>query len=236
MAHLGVQKTLHMISTQFYWPHMADDIRKYIESCTSCQSNKTDRRRRVPPLSPLVPPTSCWRTLGVDLIVDLPPSAEGHTAVCVFDCHLSKMVRLVDTTNDLSTVQFVQLFMRDIFPHYGFPLNIVSDRGSQWNSKFFKALCSAAGVKLSLSTAYHPQTNGLTERTNEVVSAALRHYVSADMKDWHLQLPLVEFAMNSSYHEAIQSTPVRMNRITLPANPFDALIASTQHVSTEAAS
>jgi transposase InsO family protein len=74
---------------------------------------------------------------------------------------------------------------------------IVSDRGTQWNSDFFKALCRRAGVELSMSTAFHPQKNGLVEGTNEVVEAALHHYISADMSDWDVILPLVEFAMNS---------------------------------------
>jgi hypothetical protein len=100
----------------------------------------------VPPLSPLVPPTSCWRTHGVDLITELPASAEGHNAVCVFVCHLSKMVRLVPTTTEISTTNFERLFMREIFSHYGFPLKIVSDRGSQWNSAFFRAVTIDKGI------------------------------------------------------------------------------------------
>jgi hypothetical protein len=117
----------------------------------NCQSNKTDRRRRVPSLSALVPPSSCWRTLGVDL----PCSQAGFTAICVFVCHLSKMVRLVPTTNDLSASGFAHLFMCEIFSHFGFSFKIVSDRGTQWNSEFFKALCCRAGVESSMSTAFH---------------------------------------------------------------------------------
>ena len=101
---------------------------------------------------------------------------------------------------------------------------------------FFKTLCNQAGVTLSHGPrAFHPQTNGLTERTNEVVTAALRHYVTADMRDWDEMLPLVEFALNSCYHQAIRSTPFRMNRITLPANPFDVLLDNKLESSTELA-
>jgi len=171
----------------------------------------------------------------VDLVVDLPRSQEGHNAICVFVCHLSKMVRLIATTTELTTEGFARLFMKEVFPHYGFPVQIVADRGTQWNSEFFRALCKRAGVSLTLSTAFHPQTNGLTERTNEVVEAALRHYVSADMSDWDEMLPLIEFALNSAHHEAIQSTPFRMNRICLPANPFDVLISNSQARTSEQA-
>ncbi len=168
-AHLGIQKTMALLKRQFFWPGLQRDVDEYISSCHSCQINKTDRRRRVPTLSPLVPPESCWRTLGVDLIVSLPRSTAGHDAICVFVCHLSKMVRLVATRTDLSAEGFAKLFMLHVFPHYGFPVNIVSDRGTQWNSDFFKSMCQQAGVALKLSTAFHPQTNGLVERTNEVV-------------------------------------------------------------------
>jgi hypothetical protein len=244
ICHLGIKRTLEMIKGQFYWPCMQHDIEEYVKSCSSCQRNKTDRIRRTPALSPLVSPDACWRTLGVDLITDLPPSVDTtsstntikYTAICVFVCHLSKMVRLVPTTKDLTTKGFAQLFMREVFAHYGFPTKIVSDRGTQWNSAFFRAMCEEAGVELALSTAYHPQTNGLTERTNEVVEASLRHYISADMHDWHEQLPLVEFALNSSYHDAIKSTPYRMNRITLPASPFETLLERAQTTSTEMSS
>ena len=85
--------------------------------------------------------------------------------------------------------------IKEVFPHYGFPLRFVADRGPQWNSEFFKSLCSYLGIQLSLTMAYWPQANGLTERTNEVVEAALRHYVAADMSDWDDSLPLVEFAL-----------------------------------------
>ena len=240
MAHLGAQKSIEMASAQFYWPSMRSDIEQYVKSCVLCQSNKPDRRRLVPSLSPLVQPDSCWRKIGVDLIVDLPRSTQlwslqGHNAICVFVCHLSKMVRLVPTSTELDAPGFAKLFLREVFPHYGFPLSIVSDRGPQWNSDFFKALCALAGVQLSLSTAFQPQTNGLTERTNEVVSAALRHYVTADLNDWDDLLPLIEFALNSSYHEAIRTTPFRMNRVTVPANPFAVLLDNQKRASSEQA-
>jgi hypothetical protein len=235
MAHLGAQRCIAMMISQYYWPNMRADIANYVKTCVQCQSNKPDRRRNVPALSPLVPPSSCWRTLGVDLITELPMTVSGFNSVCVFVCHLSKMVRLVPTTSRLDAVGFAKLFIREIFTHYGFPLTIVSDRGPQWNNEFFRAMCDRAGVRLTLSTAFHPQTNGLVERTNEVVAAALRHYVTADLDNWDEYLPLVEFALNSSYHDAIKTTPFRMNRITVPANPFEVLLDHTWEASTEQA-
>ena len=219
-GHCGIERTLDRVQRQFFWPNMKADIKTYIESCTSCATNKTDRRRMIPPLNPLTPPESVWQTIGVDLITDLPPTDRKHTAIVVFKCHLTKCTRLVPGHADMNAKSFANLFFKEIFPHYGFPATIVSDRGSQWNNDFFRALCDQAGIKLRLSTAYHPQTNGLVERTNEVIEAALRHYVSADRSDWDLQLPFVEFALNSAHHTAIGTCPFALNRVVVQKIPL----------------
>ena len=107
------------------------------------------------------------------------PRYDRHTAtldgdaICVFVCHLFKMVRCVPTHTTLSTKGFAELFMREIFVHYGMPAGIVSDRGKQWRSSFFMEICRICGIFLALSTSHHPQTNGLVERYNEVIEAAL---------------------------------------------------------------
>ena len=223
-GHLGIQKTLQLAQRQFWWPSMAVDIKNYVQSCYRCQSDKPDRRKKRPPLTFIQSPSSCWRTVGVDLIVDLTPTEpDKYNAIVVFCCHLSKMVRLVPTHTTLTTEGFAELFFEEVFPHYGFPTKIVSDRGSQWNSEFFRMLCDKADIRLSLSTAYHPQTNGLVERNNEVVETALRHYVAPDQTDWHKKLPFIEFALNDMYRDASGATPFRMNRITVPLAPFEAV-------------
>jgi RNase H-like domain found in reverse transcriptase/Reverse transcriptase (RNA-dependent DNA polymerase)/Integrase zinc binding domain/gag-polyprotein putative aspartyl protease len=223
-GHLGIQKTLELVRRQFWWPGMSADIKDYVQSCFKCQSDKLDRRLRRPPLTFIEAPSSCWRTMGVDLIVDLTPTEpDGYNAILVFMCFLSKMVRLVATHSTLTTAGFVELFFKEVFPHYGMPTKIVSDRGPQWNSEFFRALCDKADIRLSLSTAYHPQTNGLVERTNEVVETALRHYVAPDQKDWNKTLPFIEFALNDAHKDASGTAPFRMNRITVPLTPFEAV-------------
>jgi RNase H-like domain found in reverse transcriptase/Reverse transcriptase (RNA-dependent DNA polymerase)/Integrase zinc binding domain/gag-polyprotein putative aspartyl protease len=223
-AHLGIGKTLELVKRQFWWPKMDIDIKHYIDTCYKCQANKPDRRNRRVPLTPLIPPSACWRIIGVDMIVDLPISlGEEFNAIIVFMCHLSKMVRIIPTHTSLDAKGLAQLFIREIFPHYGMPLEIISDRGTQWSNEYFQALCDEIGIKLKMSTAYHPQTNGLVERTNEVIATALRHFVAADQKDWPSYLPFIEFALNDMYRESIQSTAFRMNRISLPRNPFAAI-------------
>jgi putative transposase len=114
MAHLGAQRCMAMMINEYYWPNMRADIADYVKTCAQCQSNKPDRRRNVPALSPLVPPSSSWRTLGVDLITELPMTVSGFNVVCVFICHLSKMVQLVPTTSRLDAVGFAKLFAKSV--------------------------------------------------------------------------------------------------------------------------
>ena len=223
-GHLGIQKTLDLVQRQFWWPSIATHIKNYVQSCYKCQSDKPDRRRKRPPLTFIEAPDSCWKTMGVDLIVDLTPTVPNqYNAIVVVCCHLSKMVRLIPTHTTLTTEGFVDIFFKEVCPHYGMLSKIVSDRGPQWHSMFFRALCDRADIRLSLSTAYDPQTNGLLERTNEVVETALRHYVAPDQKDWNKRLPFVEFAMNDMKRDASGVTPFRMNRVTIPLSPFEAV-------------
>ena len=224
-AHLGIAKTLEMVKRQFWWPNMNNDISEYIKSCQSCQLNKVDRRLNRPPLYPNSLPDGCWRTVGIDLITDLPLTENGNDTIVHFVDHLGKMSRPIAARKTITAKGIAKLFFREIFPHYGMPNKIISDRDRRWNNEFFSELCRLVGIKVNLSTAAHPQTNGLTERGNEVIITALRHFCAADQKDWDEWLPFIEFAINSTYKESIQCTPFDMNRITLPRNPFDAMMA-----------
>jgi hypothetical protein len=225
-GHLGIEKTKELVKRQFWWPTLASDVKEYVLSCVHCQANKPDRRRRNPPLIPLPAPTRCWDIVGVDLITSLPQTVLGQDAIVVFSCHGSKGVRLAASEVTLNAPGFAQLYFEQVFVHYGMPSRIVSDRGTTWNNEFFRELCGYAGIQLTLSTPYHPQTNGLVERTNEVVGTAIRHFVAADHTTWARQLPFIEFALNNAYHAAIGTTPFRLNRITVPNDPFTVITSN----------
>ena len=232
-AHLGIKRTLDLMQRAYWWPTIRKDVEAYVTSCHSCQTNKIHRQKTQPLLSPLSIPSGCWRTIGVDLIQDLPPS-NNYTAICVFVDHFSKAVRLVPTTISLDASAFADIFLREVFPHYGFPLRLVSDQGTQWNNAFFKDLCRLLDIDLAMSSSFHPQTNAAVERSNAVVAEMLRHFVAPNHDDWSRWLPLVEFAINNSYHEAIGCTPFSLNRLTQPLNPMQALLSRNSPASTSA--
>jgi transposase InsO family protein len=223
-GHLGWNRTVELIAKSYWWPGMSADVSDYVRSCNSCQLNKSKNLSGETLMAPLPAPSACWRTVGVDLIPSLCTTLTGFDSVCVFACHFSKMLRLIPTNTTLSSQGFAQLYIKEIFPHYGLPLEVVSDRGRQWNSAFWNELCKLCEIKQRMSSAYRPQTDGLVERNNRVVEEALRHYVSPSHDDWDIYLPFLEFALNNAKHEATGCSAFQLNRITQPLAPLQALL------------
>ena len=170
---------------------MKQDIESYIKSCPKCSQNKTDRIRRVPPLIPHSSPDGCWRKIAIDVITDLPSTSDGYNCICHFVSHFRKMSRVVAVPKTIDARGIARVSFKRILPHYNMPSEITSKSDRCWNCLFWEELCRLVGITFNLTTAYHPQSNGLVERADEVVATALRHYVSAHNKDWDLRLAFV---------------------------------------------
>lgn len=217
-AHLGIHRTQALIMDTFHWDNISDDIAAFVTQCHSCQLMKSPGCSDST-LSPLPIPTACWRVVSLDMITQLPRTTSGFDCITVFVDQFSKMVRLIPTVNTLDGPGFAKLFFTHIYPHYGLPLGICSDRGAQWNNKFFKSICSHMGIDLRLTFSYHPRANGQVERLNRVIEEALRHFVSPAHDDWDTFLPHVEFSINSAKNASTGCTPFQLNRITPPLSP-----------------
>lgn len=217
-AHMGTNRTIALISESFYWPNMSADVKEFVASCHSCQVMKSPSVSEAA-MSPLPVPPACWRVVSLDIISQLPRSSEGYDSIVVFVDQFSKMVRLIPSTSTLSSVGFAKLFFQQIYPHYGLPLGICSDRGTQWNNVFFRDLCAHLGISLKLTFSYHPRANGQVERLNRVIEEALRHFVGPSHDDWDTYLPHIEFSINSAKSESTGCTPFQLNRITPPLSP-----------------
>lgn len=217
-AHMGAARTAALVTDSFFWPNIHRDIRTFVSQCNSCQTMKSPSAAEAV-LSPLPVPSSCWRVVSLDMITQLPCTADGLDCVVVFVCQFSKMVRLIPTDSKLDGPGFAKLFFQQVYPHYGLPLGLCSDRGVQWNNKFFASLCSHLGIELRLTFSYHPRANGQAERLNRVVEEAIRHFVGPSHDDWDTFLPHVEFSINSSRNESTGCTPFSLNRLTPPLSP-----------------
>lgn len=176
-GHVGRTKTLHNVCKNFWWPGLARDVRRFVATCDSCQRVKSSNKAPVGLLQPLPVPGDTWDSVSMDLIVSLPQTADGFTAVAVFVDRLSKMVHLAPCRDDTTAEQFAELFVQHVFKLHGLPSQFVSDRDPRFVGKVWKSLVQRLGITHAMSTAYHPETDGNTERVNRVLEDMLRHFV-----------------------------------------------------------
>jgi len=155
-------------------------------------------------------PGSTWKSISMDFITDVPKS-EGDDAILIVIDRITKMAHFLLCTKEMDARQFSELFMREIFRLHGLPKDIITDRGSIFTSDLWKETTKQLGIERRLSTAFHPQTDGQTERTNSTLEQYLRAYVNYQQHNWKALLPMAEFAYNSGYQESINRTPFFAN-------------------------
>lgn len=212
-GHFGVDKTYELIHRSLYWPELLSDIKVHVSTCAVCQQIKSPRRLPFGKLSPLPIPKAIWEEVSLDFIVKLPPSkANGvvYDSILVIVDRLSKMALYIPASEKWTARDFADCFFRCVVSKYGMPLGIVSDRGTLFTSAFWTELCFQAQMKRRLSTAYHPQTDGQTERQNQTLEAYLRAFTGDTQDDWASLLPLAEFAYNNSEHTSTGVSPFFM--------------------------
>lgn len=227
-GHFGVNKTFKAAERLFWWPGLYEDVREFVRTCDVCQRDKASNQKPAGLLQPLQIPDGRWKSVGVDLITHLPPSANGNDAIVVFVCRLSKMVHLHACSTTVDAKGMARVFVTEVFRLHGLPTEIVSDRDPRFTGHFWKELCDLLHIKQSMSTAYHPQTDGQTERVNRVVEEVLRHYVNPMQDNWDVLLPLVEFAINNAFHESIGTTPFFLNYGQHPRTPASMVVRGGQ--------
>lgn len=160
-CHPGVQRTMFAISRRFWWPSMEPEVREYIEACSVCARNKTSSRVRMGLLQPLPIPSRPWSDISIDFVTGLPVS-QGNTTVLTVVDRFSKMARFIALPKLPSAKETAEVMMNQVFKIHGFPKDIVSDRGPQFVSRFWREFCRLIRAKASLTLGYHPEANGQT--------------------------------------------------------------------------
>ncbi|KAI2647999.1 Transposon Tf2-9 polyprotein [Labeo rohita] len=181
-GHPGISRTLHLVKNSFWWPSMTADTSTFVKSCQICAQSKTPKELPSGLLQPLPIPQRPWSHLSIDFVTDLPPSQEFTTILVIID-RFSKSCL------------------------YGLPEDIVSDRGTQFTSQVWKAFCKQLDINVSLTSGYHPQSNGQVERLNQEIGRYLRSYCSREQHRWSEFLPWAEYAQNSLTHSSTGLTP-----------------------------
>ena len=219
-GHFGIGKTYHSMRTLVSWDGMKNDVIQHVKTCHACQSNKGQSQRPAGKLQPLSIPNGKWQSVSMDFIMELPKTKSGQDAIWVCVDRLTKMVHIAATTTKVTAEGTAKLFRDNVWKHHGLPMDVVSDRDPRFTGNFSRELARLIGTTQSLSTAYHPESDGQTERVNRVLEDTLRHYVSSTHDDWDEYLSNAEYAINNAWHESIQTTPFMLNYGQHPRGPL----------------
>jgi hypothetical protein len=220
-GHLGIAKTLEKVKRLFYWPGMDAEVKAYVTSCPACQCSKPSNQMPIGPMQPLPIPSKPWEQVSLDLITQLPPTRAGNDCIVVMVDKLTKLVHYAATKTTVSAVQLADIFFHEVVRHHGLPSSILSDRDPRFTSIFWQALWRLVGTKLPMSTAFHPQTDGQTERANRTLEDMLRSYVNYEQDDWDQHLVALEIAFNNSVQASTGLTPFQMNYTQHPNFALD---------------
>ena len=205
--HPGETKLYHDLRRQFWWGTMKKDIAIFVSKCLTCQQVKAEHRKPGGKLQPLPIAEWKWNHITMDFVTGLPRSPKGKDSVWVIVDRLTKsahflLVKTIDSTEALG-----KLYVQEIVKLHGIPLSIVSDRDSKFTSKLWGSLQRALGTELNFSTAFHPQTDGQSERTIQILEDMLRACVLDSHGSWEDYLALAEFAYNNSFQSSIKMAP-----------------------------
>ncbi len=205
-GHPGANATLSLLKDRYWWPNMARDMRRFVQDCEGCAKSKSPRHLPAGNLFPLPIPNRPWSHLGVDFVTDLPAS-DGNTGILVVVDRFSKSCRLIPLKRLPTAMETAELMFNHMFRYFGIPEDIVSDRGPQFISRVWKSFVKLLGVTISLSTGYHPQTNGQTERKIQEIGRFLRTFCHDHQHSWNQFIGWAEYAQNSLRQSSTGLTP-----------------------------
>ena len=205
--HPGADKMYKDLKEYYWWPGMKKDIALYVGKCLTCSIVKAEHQKPFGLLQQPEIPQWKWEQISMDFVTKLPRTAKGHDSIWVIVDRLTKSAHFLPIREDFKMEKLAQIYIDKIVSLHGVPLSIISDRDSRFTSQFWWMLQKALGTKIDLSTAYHPQTDGQTERTIQTLEDMLRACVIEFKGNWDTHLPLIEFSYNNSYHTSIQCAP-----------------------------
>ena len=205
-GHMGVDNTYQRLSDKYYWKEMYEDIREYVKNCDTCQKRRRDKD--IDRLQP-IPPTSAFDHIGIDIVGPLPRTLRGNRYIVVAVDYLTKYpeARALPLADALNIAPFIY---EDIICRHGIPRELMSDRGTEFLNNLIEMLTQHFGIRHIQTTAYHPQGNGLTERTNQTIKNTIAKAVQSQGGDWDLYLPSALFALRTMKQETTKFTPFEL--------------------------
>ena len=236
-GHPGFQRTLQKVKRHFYWKGMTGDVQAFVLSCPACQLEKAEHTLVRGQLQPIQLPDQKWKEVSLDFVTDLPETSTGDNAILNVIDRATRMVHCIPCKKSITGAQTARKYWQFVGKLHGVPGILYSDRGSVFTGQFWKQLWSVLGTQLRFSTAYHPQTQGVIEKMNQLVSQTLRCVIHqlGDVSEWKAHLPTVEFAINSLPNRSTGYSPFYLNYGYHPVVPSE-LIKGDEVVRNEAVS
>jgi len=211
-GHGGRWKTVELVTRNYWWPGVTRDVGRYVERCNLCQRMKNRTEEPVGKLKLSEVPQKMWTHLMVDFIMKLLVVA-GKDAILVVCDRLSKITHFVATMEGTSVEGLARLLWDNVWKLHGLPESVVSDKGPQFAAELTRELNRMLGIKTKLSTVFHPQTDGQTERMNQELEQYLQFFIEHRQKDWPEWLVVAEFVVNNKVHTATKVSPFMANYI-----------------------
>ena len=219
-GHGGQWKTVELVTRNYWWPGIMKEVKRYVEGCDQCQRMKNRAEMPAGKLRPNQVSEKPWQHISVDFITKLPMS-KGHDSILVLCDRFSKMSHFVATTEKIMAEGLARLFRDNVWKLHGLLESVISDRGLQFAAGLTKELNKMLGIETKLSTAYHPETDGQTERMNQELEQYLRMYVNHKQNNWAEWLATAEFAFNNKVHTATKTSLFQVNYGREPRMGFD---------------
>ncbi|GJS11547.1 putative reverse transcriptase domain-containing protein [Tanacetum coccineum] len=205
--HPGSDKMYQDLKKLYWWPNMKADIATYVSKCLTCAKVKVEHQRPSGLLQQPEIPEWKWERITMDFVTGLPRTSSGYDSIWVIVDRLTKSAHFLPMKKTDSMEKLTRQYLKEVVCRHGVPLSIISDRDSRFASGFWRSLQNALGTNLNMSTAYHPETDGQSERTIQTLEDMLRACVIDFGGSWDRHLPLVEFSYNNSYHASIKAAP-----------------------------
>ena len=206
-VHPGATKMYQDLRKHFWWNGMKKDVAEYVSKCLTCQKVKAEHRHPAGELQPIELPEWKWDQITMDFVVGLPRTVEGYDAIWVVVDRLTKTAHFIPIKVTFSVERLAEIYVASIVRLHGVPLSIISDRDARFTSQFWRCVQRTLGTQLKFSTAFHPQTDGQSERTIQTLEDMLRSCVMDFGGSWNKKLPLIEFSYNNSYQASLGMAP-----------------------------
>ncbi|UYV72292.1 K02A2.6-like [Cordylochernes scorpioides] len=231
-GHLGFAKTYDRVRRKYFWPGLHRSVRQYVAHCRECQRRKGSTERPPGQLVPIPPVPRPFQKIGIDLLGRFPTSNDGNKWTVVATDYLTRYAMTKAIPNG-SSEEVGKFIVEDVILKHGAPRELISDRGRTFISHTIREINNLCGTAHRFTSAYHPQTNGLTERLNKTLGDMLSMYVDVEQRNWDSVLPYVTFAYNTAKQETTGFSPFYLVHGRDVETPLDTILTYREEANLE---